>query len=122
MKEESSIQAQLSAEPSSRAPSETGTRIAAISMYCVLLASYAVNAADRQLFPLLAHDVRQEFGFSLTDTGLLVTIFTLGLALAGLPTGYLLTRFSRKTVLLLGIAIFSIATALIVVSFRFWDM
>ena len=91
-------------------------------MYCVLLASYAVNAADRQLFPLLAHDVRQEFGFSLANTGLLATIFTLGLAVAGLPTGYLLTRFSRKTVLLLGIAIFSTATALIVVSFRFWDM
>ena len=70
-------------------------------MYCVLLASYAVNAADRQLFPLLAHDVRAQYGFSLSDTGLLTTIFTLGLAVAGLPTGFLLARFSRKTVLLL---------------------
>jgi MFS transporter, DHA1 family, inner membrane transport protein len=113
---------QLAGNQEAGASGRLGTRPAAIAMYCVLLASYAVNAADRQLFPLLAHDVRQEFGFSLTDTGLLVTIFTLGLALAGLPTGYLLTRFSRKTVLLLGIAIFSIATALIVVSFRFWDM
>ncbi len=105
--------------PSSDRP---GIRPVAIAMYCVLLASYAVNAADRQLFPLLAHDVRQEFGFSLADTGLLATIFTLGLAVAGLPTGYLLTRFSRKIVLLLGIAIFSTATVLIVVSFHYWDM
>src|ERR1700688_4439360 len=101
---------------------QPGTRPVAMAMYCVLLASYAVNAADRQLFPLLAHDVRQEFGFSLADTGLLTTIFTLGLAVAGLPTGYLLSRFSRKTVLLLGIAIFSTATTLIVLSTGFYDM
>ena len=75
-----------------------GTRGVAIAMYCVLLASYSVNAADRQLFPLLAHDVRLQFGFSLSDVGLLSTIFTLGLAIAGLPTGFLLSRFSRKTV------------------------
>jgi DHA1 family inner membrane transport protein len=103
-------------------PNQPGTRAVAIAMYCVLLASYAVNAADRQLFPLLAHDVRQEYGFSLANTGLLTTIFTLGLAIAGLPTGYLLTRFPRKTVLLLGVAIFSTATVLTVVSFRFSDM
>ena len=103
-------------------PSETGARAVAISMYCMLLASYAVNAADRQLFPLLAHDVRQQYGFSLADTGLLTTIFTLGLAVAGLPTGYLLARFPRKTVLLLGIAIFSAGTALIVFSTGFTDM
>ena len=106
-------------EPASDRP---GTRPVAIAMYCVLLASYAVNAADRQLFPLLAHDVRREFGFSLAGTGLLTTIFTLGLSVAGLPTGYLLSRFSRKAVLLLGITIFSTATALIVFSFHFWDM
>ena len=81
-----------------------------------------VNAADRQLFPLLAHDVRVQYGFSLSDTGLLTTIFTLGLAVAGLPTGYLLARFSRKTVLLLGIGIFSTGTALTVLAHGFPDM
>jgi MFS transporter, DHA1 family, inner membrane transport protein len=101
---------------------ESGTRAAAIAMYCVLLASYAVNAADRQLFPLLAHDVRLQYGFSLADTGLLTTIFTLGLAVAGLPTGYLLARFSRKTVLLAGICIFSTGTALTILSRGFPDM
>jgi MFS family permease len=91
-------------------------------MYCVLLASYSVNAADRQLFPLLAHDVRAQYGFSLADTGLLTTIFTLGLAVAGLPTGFLLARLRRKTVLLLGIGIFSTGTALTVFSIGFSDM
>jgi DHA1 family inner membrane transport protein len=62
------------------------------------------------------------FNFSLSDTGLLTTIFTLGLAVAGLPTGYLLARFSRKTVLLLGIGIFSAGTALTVLATGFPDM
>ena len=91
-------------------------------MYGVLLLAYSVNAADRQLFPLLAHDVRVQYGFSLSDTGLLTTIFTLGLAVAGLPTGFLLSRFSRKTVLLLGIGIFSAGTALTVLARGFPDM
>jgi DHA1 family inner membrane transport protein len=122
MGEGSPVQAQISTDPVRPAPGETGTRLVAISMYCVLLASYAVNAADRQLFPLLAHDVRQQYGFSLADTGLLSTIFTLGLAIAGLPTGFLLARFARKTVLLLGIGIFSTGTTLIVFSAGFPDM
>lgn len=81
-------------------------------MFILLLASYAINAMDRQIFPLLATDIRKEFDFSLADVGLLSTIFTLGMAVAGWPTGYLLARFSRKTVLQIGVAIFSTGTLL----------
>lgn len=91
-------------------------------MFGVLLASYVINAMDRQLFPLLAADVRREYDFSLPGIGLLSTIFTLGMAVAGLPTGHLLTRFSRKAVLQMGIAIFSAGTLLTVVSHGFLDM
>ena len=41
---------------------------------------------------------------------------------AGIVTGYLLTRFSRKTVLQIGIAVFSAGTALTVLSSGFFDM
>ena len=88
----------------------------------VSFASYVINAMDRQLFPLLASDVRREYGFSLAAIGLLSTIFTLGMALAGLPTGFLLARFSRKAVLQAGIAIFSAGTLLTVVATGFFDM
>jgi MFS transporter, DHA1 family, inner membrane transport protein len=91
-------------------------------MFGVLLASYAVNAMDRQLFPLIAPDVRREYGFSLAGIGLLSTVFTLGMAVAGLPTGVLLARFSRKAVLQTGIALFSAGTALTVISRGFPDM
>jgi DHA1 family inner membrane transport protein len=91
-------------------------------MFGVLLASYVINAMDRQLFPLLAADVRREYGFSLANIGLLSTIFTLGMAVAGLPTGYLLARLSRKAVLQVGIGIFSTGTILTVLSTGFPDM
>lgn len=91
-------------------------------MFGVLLVSYVINAMDRQLFPLLAPEVRRDYGFSLTGIGLLSTIFTLGMAAAGLPTGYLLARFSRKAVLQVGIAIFSAGTVLTVMSTGFSDM
>jgi MFS transporter, DHA1 family, inner membrane transport protein len=91
-------------------------------MFGVLLVSYVVNAMDRQLFPLIAPEVRREYGFSLASVGLLSTVFTLGMALAGVPTGFLLARFSRKAVLQTGIALFSAGTVLAVVSRGFPDM
>jgi len=108
------------AAPAQKAGNQTSS--IAIAMFCVLLVSYVLMAADRYLFPVLAPDVRKAFGFSLSNTGLLSTIFTLGLGLAGLPTGYLLARFSRKTVLLIGIAIFSSATALTTIASGFFSM
>jgi MFS family permease len=94
----------------------------AIGMFALLLGAYAINAMDRQLFPLLLTNVRTEYHFPLANAGFLSTVFTLGMAVAGLPTGYLLERFSRKAIVLLGIALFSAATILTVFSAGFWDM
>src|SRR5207253_2896054 len=101
---------------------QVGTRSVAITMYCILLLSYVLMAADRYLFPVIAPYVRREFGFSPALTGLLTTIFTLGLGVGGLTTGYILARFSRKTVLTIGIGIFSGATALTTITHGFWGM
>jgi predicted MFS family arabinose efflux permease len=122
MESQKTIQEQTSQASAEAASNQPGSRAAAIAMYGLLLLAYSVNAADRQLFPLLAHDVRVQYGFSLSDTGLLTTIFTLGLAVAGLPTGLLLARFSRRAVLLFGIGIFSAETALTVLARGFPDM
>jgi len=94
----------------------------ALAMFAILLVSYAINAMDRQLFPLLAPDVRREYGFSLSESGFLATVFTLGMALAGLPTGYVLARFTRKATLQIGIAVFSAGTALTAFANGFADM
>jgi MFS family permease len=110
------------AEPGSAAADRAGSPSVALVMYSVMLLSYALMAANRFLLPTVATNVRQEFGFTLAQSGLLTTIFTVGLGVGGLPTGYLLSRFSRKTVLLCGITIFSSAVALTTLATGFWTL
>jgi MFS family permease len=100
-------------------PAEVAIAIAAIA---VLILSYGVNAMDRTLFPLIVSDVRREYGFTLPQAGLTSTFFTLGMTFAGIPTGYLMSRFSRKTVIQVGILIYSLATIVTVTSTGFADM
>jgi len=94
----------------------------AVAAIAVLIISYGVNAMDRTLFPLMLTDVRREYGFNLSQGGLMSTIFTLGMTLAGIPTGYLMSRFSRKTVIQVGILIYSVATVITVTAIGFADM
>ncbi len=85
---------------------------AAIAMFVVLLLSYILNSIDRSLFSILTIEVRDAMSLSLPQVGLAATVFTLGMGLAGLPTGYLLGIMSRKAVVLLGLFVFSVATLL----------
>lgn len=96
--------------------------LAAAVAVLVMILSYCVNAMDRTIFPLILSDVRKEFGFDLKDAGLMSTVFTFGMAIAGLPTGYLMSRFSRKSVMQIGIFIYSTATILPALAYGFWDM
>lgn len=78
--------------------------------FAILALSYMVNAMDRQVFFPILPQIRTEFGFSLPEGGMLATGFTLGMAVSGLPAGYLLSRLRRKTVLLASIVLYSIGT------------
>jgi MFS family permease len=90
--------------------------------FLLVVLSDMVNAMDRQVFPPLLPAIRAEYGFSLEQGGLLATNFTLGMALAGLPAGYLLDRFRRKTVLLVSIVIYSLGTMATPLATGFADM
>lgn len=94
----------------------------AVAMFATLLLSYVVNSMDRQLYPVIAPDIRAEFGFTLPESGFLVTVFTLGMGLAGIPTGILLARSSRRFVVYVGLAVFSGATLLTAFAVGFWDL
>lgn len=85
---------------------------AAIVMSVILLVSYVLNSIDRSLFSILTIEVRDAMGLSLPQVGLAATVFTLGMGLAGIPTGYLLSSMSRKSVVLVGLFVFSAATFL----------
>jgi len=77
---------------------------------------------DRQLFSVLAPDVRKALDLSLPQVGLAATVFTLGMGLAGLPTGWLLQRMGRRTVSLIGLVVFSVATLLTAYSHGLYDL
>lgn len=113
-------------ETNDRAVAKVGlarlTKTVAIISLVVVCLSYVVNAMDRQVFPVLLPQVSKDFGFSLAQGGLLATIFTLGIGLAGVPAGYLLDRLSRKVVILIGIGVYSVFTILTAMSVNFFDM
>jgi DHA1 family inner membrane transport protein len=94
------------------AAAPSGTRAIAIAMFVLLLATYTLMSADRYLISMLGPDIRGALDLSLRQMGTLTTTFTLGIAIAGLPCGALIAKTSRRTVLLLGIALFSVATLL----------
>jgi MFS family permease len=88
----------------------------------LVAASYVINAMDRQVFSVVLPPIREDFSFSLAQGGFLSTIFTLGIGLAGVPSGYLLDRYPRKVVMLIGIAIYSVFTILTALALGFLDM
>jgi MFS transporter, DHA1 family, inner membrane transport protein len=94
------------------AAEQSGARTAALAMFGLLLVAYTLMSADRYLINMLGVDIRAALGLTLPQMGALTTMFTLGIALAGLPGGALIARTSRRTVLILGVALFSIATLL----------
>lgn len=53
-----------------RNESRDRARMAGIVMYALLLVSYVLNAMDRQLFAVLAIEVRKALGLSLQEVGL----------------------------------------------------
>jgi MFS transporter, DHA1 family, inner membrane transport protein len=97
-------------------------RLLSVLGIAMVVASYSINAMDRTLFPLILPEVGREYSFSLPEAGLMSTIFTIGMAIAGLPTGYLMSRFAGKSVAQIGIFIFSAATMLTVFAAGFGDM
>jgi MFS transporter, DHA1 family, inner membrane transport protein len=94
----------------------------ALGMWIVLLLSYVMNTMDRQVFSVLATDVRGALGLKVPQVGLAATIFTLGIGLGGIPTGYLMYRVKRNNVACTGIAVFSLATLLTAFSQGFGDL
>ncbi len=93
-----------------------------ILFLAILCLAYSINAADRQIFPTLLPAIRKTFGYNLKIAGLLSTIFTLGLMVSGIPSGYLTDRTSRKTVILVGMVVYSIFTLATIYAHGFWDM
>jgi predicted MFS family arabinose efflux permease len=113
-----SVQAEI-ATPS---PARASSSVAALVFLLLLCLAYSINAADRQIFPTLLPAIRQALGYDLKVGALLATFFTLGLAVAGLPAGYVIDRLARKSIILIAMVIYSAFTLATVFAQGFWDM
>jgi MFS family permease len=103
-------------------PDGTATKAVAAVSFAILTFTFMLNAMDRQVFFPLLGTIRSEYGFSLQAGGLLATIFTLGMAVAGIPAGFLVEKFSRKTVLVVSIVIYSLGTIATTLASGWGDM
>jgi MFS family permease len=104
-------------------PPLAGPRIRnGLTILLILDLAYFLNAMDRQVFPVILPDVREALGVTSSQVGLLATIFTLGMGLAGIPAGYLTDRWGRKNMILAGLVLFSVTTALQAVAVSWFDM
>lgn len=90
--------------------------------FAVLCLSWMLNAMDRQVFYPLLPEIRKDFGFSLEQSGLLATGFTIGLAVAGFLAGFVVDRFSRKAVIIGSVLVYSLGTLAVPLAAGFFDM
>lgn len=78
----------------------------------VLIVAYTLAFLDRQILSLLVEPMKRDLGLSDTRISLLQGFaFAIFLALSGLPIGRLVDRRRRLTIIAIGIAVWSAATA-----------
>lgn len=94
----------------------------ALLILLILDLSYFINAMDRQVFSILLPEIKGAYDLTGGQAGVLATIFTLGMGLAGIPAGYLADRFGRRKIILISLLIFSISCAMQAFAQGFADM
>jgi MFS family permease len=78
----------------------------------LLFAANLLNFFDRTLPAVVAEPIRREWGLNDFELGLISTSFVLVYAVAGLPLGRWVDQGSRRVVLALGLAVWSLFTGL----------
>jgi MFS family permease len=87
----------------------------------ILMVAYISSFIDRQVLALLVEPIKRDFGISDTQMGLLIGFsFAIFYTFLGLPIGWLADRRSRKWIIVIGITIWSIMTALCGLANTYW--
>jgi predicted MFS family arabinose efflux permease len=77
----------------------------------VLMVCYTLSYADRQILAFLVAPMEQDLQIKDTEVGLLQGVaFALVYTLFGLPMGALADRFNRRTIIAMGVVVWSLAT------------
>ncbi|MFC4595497.1 MFS transporter [Sphingobium tyrosinilyticum] len=79
----------------------------------VLVLAYIISFIDRQIVSLLVPDIRRAFGVGDLEVALIQGVaFSIPFCLVSIPVGFLVDRYRRKYLLLLGVLIWTATTAL----------
>ena len=88
----------------------------------VLFAINAMNFFDRQILGAVGEPIRKEFELSDAALGALGTAFTLLYAFVGIPFGRLADRVGRKSILSIGVFVWSLLTVGSGLAQNFWQI
>ncbi len=88
----------------------------------VLFAINTMNFFDRQIIGAVGEPIRKEFGLGDASLGLLGTAFTLLYAFVGVPLGVLADKIGRKSILSIGVFVWSLFTAGSGLAQSFWQI
>ncbi len=78
----------------------------------VLTIVYVLNFLDRQIITILAEDIKADLGLSDAEIGFLYgTAFAVFYAVFGIPLGRLADVWNRRSLIAIGIALWSVMTA-----------
>ncbi len=78
----------------------------------VILALIVINYIDRSAITYAVDPLSEEFGISSTQYGIIAGVFSVGYMVFAFLSGPLVDRFGARRILLIGIAIWSLVTAL----------
>ncbi len=89
----------------------------------VLLVAYTVSFVDRSIMALLVVPIQADLGIGDTEISLLHGFaFAIFYTTLGIPIARLADRMSRRRIIAIGIAVWSLATALCGLTQRFWQL
>lgn len=89
----------------------------------LLFVVYVVNFVDRQIMTILVEPIKEEFGFSDSQMGILTGLaFALLYATLGIPIASLADRKSRTNIIALSLLVWSLFTALCGFAQNFWHL
>jgi MFS family permease len=89
----------------------------------VLVIAFVFSIADRIIISLLVDPIKRDLGLTDTDMGLMMGLaFAIFYALMGLPIGRWADKYSRRTIIGVGIFLWSIMTVLCGFARNFWEL
>lgn len=89
----------------------------------VLVLAFIFSIADRIIISLLVDPIKKDLNLTDTDMGLMMGLaFAIFYALMGLPIGRMADKYSRRTIIGVGIFLWSIMTALCGLARSFWQL